>query len=381
MSTVNHYDALGVRPNASPQEVELAFKGRRSQYHPDRYAQGDPEALRWATEQMQRVNEAYRVLSDPDRRIAHDRELRQAGATNVSGSAINGAGPDQARTNEPKQEAPSPNTEVGTLGDFLHKFLPPKQEFQRMYLAPKIPLKKLSGAISSYANDVDPDDVLLLVDDTIWGGAGDGILVLEGRVIFKELGDSRLPVSMDKLVDLRIEDNAIYLRARRLIKLNMTAPAEISWVFTLIRDYARLRDTQKTLKAHAQSNPAAPSAGGRAQPADYVKWRDQLLSVKSQSDRFVDEVTQPHPEARDQLEQLIEDFFSDIEQHLYCGGLNEDQALALHQANQLLFNIFSTAKTGQSPDHRLFRRRPNDHTYLELLRQALEHIVESHEGR
>lgn len=68
----DYYEVLGVRPKASISEIELAFKGRRTQYHPDRYNTSDAETLAWATSKMKEVNEAYSVLSDPGKRAAYD---------------------------------------------------------------------------------------------------------------------------------------------------------------------------------------------------------------------------------------------------------------------------------------------------------------------
>lgn len=55
-------DILGVRPNASRNEIELAYQRRRSQYHPDRYQGEGEQALRWATVKMQELTQAYRTL-------------------------------------------------------------------------------------------------------------------------------------------------------------------------------------------------------------------------------------------------------------------------------------------------------------------------------
>lgn len=55
-------DILGVRPNASRNEIKMAYQRRCSQYHPDRYAGEGEAALRWATMKMQELNQAYRVL-------------------------------------------------------------------------------------------------------------------------------------------------------------------------------------------------------------------------------------------------------------------------------------------------------------------------------
>lgn len=72
---MSHYDILGIRPSASVQEIDLAYKGRRSQYHPDKYTESDADTVKWATDQMQEVNKAYAVLSDPQLRERYDEAL------------------------------------------------------------------------------------------------------------------------------------------------------------------------------------------------------------------------------------------------------------------------------------------------------------------
>jgi hypothetical protein len=59
----SHYDILGIRPNASMKEIELAYRARRAQYHPDKYVTEDRETIAWATRMMQQVNDAYAALT------------------------------------------------------------------------------------------------------------------------------------------------------------------------------------------------------------------------------------------------------------------------------------------------------------------------------
>lgn len=72
---MNYYEVLGIRPSALAQEIELAYKGRRTQYHPDKYSEADASTVEWATQQMQLVNEAYSILSSPTKREAYDETL------------------------------------------------------------------------------------------------------------------------------------------------------------------------------------------------------------------------------------------------------------------------------------------------------------------
>src|ERR671914_2818657 len=61
------YRTLGVARKASDEEIKKAYRSPARQYHPDRNA-GDKSA----EERFKEVQEAYSILSDPDKRKAYD---------------------------------------------------------------------------------------------------------------------------------------------------------------------------------------------------------------------------------------------------------------------------------------------------------------------
>jgi hypothetical protein len=67
-STPDYYARLEVQPSASADEIRSAYRQKARETHPD-HNPDDPAA----SERFQRVQEAYRVLRDPDRRDAYDR--------------------------------------------------------------------------------------------------------------------------------------------------------------------------------------------------------------------------------------------------------------------------------------------------------------------
>jgi molecular chaperone DnaJ len=75
-----YYEALGVTPQASEAELKKAFRTLAMQYHPDRN-QGDKQA----EERFKEINEAYAVLSDPDKRAHYDRFGTAPGTGSSSG--------------------------------------------------------------------------------------------------------------------------------------------------------------------------------------------------------------------------------------------------------------------------------------------------------
>ncbi len=69
---MDHYRMLQVSRDAEPEVIEKAYKALSLKYHPDVAPGGRAEE---ATRRMQRINEAYGVLSDPAARRRYDLTL------------------------------------------------------------------------------------------------------------------------------------------------------------------------------------------------------------------------------------------------------------------------------------------------------------------
>lgn len=72
----DYYKILGIEKNASQEEIKKSFRQKAHQYHPDK-AGGDEAKFK-------EINEAYQVLSDPQKRVQYDQlgsafEYGQAG--------------------------------------------------------------------------------------------------------------------------------------------------------------------------------------------------------------------------------------------------------------------------------------------------------------
>jgi len=68
MAGKDYYEILGVHRNASEVEIKKAYRKLAIKYHPDRNP-GDPVA----EEKFKEINEAYEVLSNPEKRAMYDR--------------------------------------------------------------------------------------------------------------------------------------------------------------------------------------------------------------------------------------------------------------------------------------------------------------------
>ncbi len=79
MAKRDYYEVLGVPKNADEGELKRAFRNLARQYHPDVNKSED------AVEKFKEINEAYQILSDPQKRSAYD----QFGHAGVDPSGFN----------------------------------------------------------------------------------------------------------------------------------------------------------------------------------------------------------------------------------------------------------------------------------------------------
>jgi len=81
----DYYEILGVSPDASQEEIKKAHRDNVFIFHPDRMTGLPESARRRAEEKMKKVNEAYDILGDPEKRQQYHSEwLRQKGGTTTS---------------------------------------------------------------------------------------------------------------------------------------------------------------------------------------------------------------------------------------------------------------------------------------------------------
>ena len=85
MANRDYYEVLGIDKNATEADIKRAYRRMARKYHPDLNKEHPKEA----EENFKKVNEAYHVLSDADKRAQYD----QMGHDAFRQAAQNGGGP------------------------------------------------------------------------------------------------------------------------------------------------------------------------------------------------------------------------------------------------------------------------------------------------
>ena len=96
MSAGDYYQMLGVGKDADADAIKKAFRAKARELHPD--VSKDPDAGK----KFSALNEAYEVLSDPDKRAKYDR-----------------LGHDRFVSGMPEQHVRAQDVEFGDLGSII----------------------------------------------------------------------------------------------------------------------------------------------------------------------------------------------------------------------------------------------------------------------
>lgn len=127
---------------------------------------------------------------------------------------------DESWPNETQQRIEGDN-KLKTAKGLLDRFSSEFEEIgnsKGIFLKGNIPEKKLANAIQAYANGVSQDEVILLLDDTVFGSAKEGLLITSDAIYGHQLGLKPVKVNYSNINSSDSENERLgcYLRLNEL---------------------------------------------------------------------------------------------------------------------------------------------------------------------
>lgn len=122
------------------------------------------------------------------------------------------------------------------LEDFLRLSIIPQIQINSVYIKPKIPQEKLANAVREYARGVEMGSVAVLIDETFWGNAKEGMLITNDQMFLsKKLGGSVIDFASVKCIE--INENNLIVNGLTLAKISNPEVLPLSAVGSKLNEY------------------------------------------------------------------------------------------------------------------------------------------------
>lgn len=121
-----------------------------------------------------------------------------------------------------------------------------------IFFLPDIPEKKLKNAIDKYAPSVKKEDVLLLIDDTVFGKATEGVIITSSLIYANQAFEDIKRIDFCHIKSAAIVEGvmgcALYINDNKIIATTQPSKSAMRLITELIREISEISrgDAKKT---------------------------------------------------------------------------------------------------------------------------------------
>lgn len=115
-----------------------------------------------------------------------------------------------------------------------------------IFFYPEIPEKKMLNAIQKYAPSVEPADILVLVDDTVFGSANEGVLITKDYIYSNQKMEKPIKFELSKANNVTfvggMMSQKIYINDIMVVDTTQPSKGSMQLIAELIRELAEVLD-------------------------------------------------------------------------------------------------------------------------------------------
>jgi hypothetical protein len=106
-----------------------------------------------------------------------------------------------------------------------------------VFIFPEIPPKKMQGALASYGGAVKAEDVLVLVDDTVFGSAKEGMLITSEVILAKPLMGRSVAKPLEDIRSLSIAKGTLSVNGNVFAKFTTVSEDALAPAIKVLNEY------------------------------------------------------------------------------------------------------------------------------------------------
>ena len=151
--------------------------------------------------------------------------------------------PEELSYEEDAAETEQESENDQTLGEAVyHLFHETSQRIydEQVFFAPDIPPDKLTNALEKYARNLSPDLVLVLVDDTVFGSAKDGMIITPDMLYAHEAFSNPKRIAMKNISRIHIKWGTLEINDADFFSFTRPSAQSMELLVQMIATYIEL---------------------------------------------------------------------------------------------------------------------------------------------
>lgn len=113
----------------------------------------------------------------------------------------------------------------------------------RVYIYPDIPSKKVNNALKSYGNPaIKAEDIIILVDETLFGSAKEGIIITNDYICAKNSFAKPIIIKIDEIKSISYNKKKVFINGDAIINCYMPDESTCKILFNFIEEHIKLTD-------------------------------------------------------------------------------------------------------------------------------------------
>jgi len=244
----------------------------------------------------------------------------------------------------------------------------------KIYVKPRIPRDKANNAISSYAEELNYDDIVVLIDDTVFGNSKNGVIITEKAIIGKESFSDPFYFSIDKNPDVFAKKGftsvTLYINDQKVISFTQPSSNDLITLFKKIDRH--IRNTASSQNAPALESPPVHSAVALVEteinPAADVAIQQAVvpLTEDSQPNQNANQADKEVPQQS--TDESVESIFVRIENDTMIGSIRTMKTV------NSAFNFLGDMLSDKSTSSDQIRRETSSYFAKTILRIRTDYV-------
>lgn len=214
---------------------------------------------------------------------------------------------------------------------------------RRVEFMPQTRTRFVENVSQSYGFQLDPEQIIFIVDDTVMGSGRDGCVVVVSGIGFKKMFQKPIYISFDKIQEIQVVGKAVVINRNSYAQeFTMVDATDLQTVFHAVQEWLDYRDSLQV---------------------DYDEYAQKMADVKHKFKTIVlpivKDAMSDHLDDQEGVNQTVDDISECIDDIERLEQLIDEEALGAKDIAHIdgLLAMFAEFKAFAHDDQRRFNKR------------------------